>query len=237
MRLLNTQGQTLFFIGCFLVLSSLASAQGNFLEITFPDPDFTNNQQAEYSIEGSAFAINSPDQLLYIERYTEVDSNNRVLVDYFTPDNNRFAQKVLDYTSGLTTPSYHLRDTRDNSENGARVGNESILLLNGIDGEIKQKKISLKDQQVVDAGFASAVRNHWKALQLGDKVDINFAFATQQRNVKLTLQGVEGSQTPAYQGDADWHYFTLTVSNRLLAMFVDSIYLAFDSEQKLMRYY
>lgn len=190
-----------------------------------------------YEIEGEAFSLDDPQRLVYREKYTYMDEQQRVEVDYFTPEGDLFAYKALDFSHSLAMPSYTLSDTRDNSGDGARLESDSIILFSQEQGKRKQKQLHIEERQVIDAGFPHMVVIHWQALLDGEIRDIHFAFADRLRNVRIDLQQVADRESPLYQPGKELYYFSMSVSSRFLALFADPVHLAFDNDQRLIIYY
>lgn len=189
-----------------------------------------------YEITGEAYS-QTKNVIVYREKYTPMDAQQRVEVDYFSPVGQLIAHKWLDFSPGLTTPAYQLVDLRDNSANGARLEENRILVFNrDADGE-NQKTLDMEAYQAVDAGFAAMVVKHWSDLLAGETQPMHFAFPARLRNVSLTLRRESGDATPIHQESKDYYYFSMTVSNSLLALFADPVYLAFDSQRRLRIYH
>lgn len=190
-----------------------------------------------YDITGEAYDQATPATLVYREKYTPMDKQQRVEVHYFSPEGELIAHKTLDFSPGLATPSYELVDRRDNSANGARLQDGKIAVFTRDAGGEDTATLAVRDHQAIDAGFAAMVVRHWDSLLAGEQRQMHFAFAARLRNVSLTLRRESASQTPIHQPDKDYDYFSMTVSNSLLALFADPVHLAFDADRRLRIYH
>ncbi|MDO3385573.1 hypothetical protein QWI17_06955 [Gilvimarinus sp. SDUM040013] len=185
--------------------------------------------QSDIAVAGFAYA-DQGDQWLYREDYI-VLPDNRVEVVYSNQSGDVLARKVLDYKTGLTTPSFYFHDSRFSVTKSAQVTDALITLsLKTSEGEEKTV-LQQESKQVIDAGFTHFVRQHWNELLNDQAVEFFFALPNRGENVELEVRKVtcEGETV-------DVLCFRFELANRFLAMFVDSIALEFDEEMRLTRY-
>ncbi|MDO6745864.1 hypothetical protein [Gilvimarinus sp. 1_MG-2023] len=186
------------------------------------------------AISGFAYTMsdNSDTQApwLYREDYYFL-TDNQVQVFYTNHSEQLIAEKVLDYATGRLTPSFIFEDQRHQISKRVEVNASNVELYLKSGPQSERATLERKKNQVVDAGFTAVVRNNWSALQAGQSIDFFFALPNRATNARLAARQIK---CPARM-QAN-HCFEMALSNRFLAMFVDSITLGFDQQQRLTEY-
>lgn len=189
-------------------------------------------EEREYEIIGAAYHADDTEQLLYEERYTPVDDSGKGEVHYVDPDGERIAEKSLDYSFGETSPSFELRDLRQDLHWSARWSDdeEQIRLTRGSREEPESESVEVKSRQVIDAGFDPFIQGHWDRLMDGERVTFHFAFPNRLTNVRLRAERIDAGDSPIQKQEEDWVYFRIRVNSAVLSLFADNLYLAYDPE-------
>ncbi|ROQ20113.1 hypothetical protein EDC38_0709 [Marinimicrobium koreense] len=189
-------------------------------------------EESEYEIIGAAYHADKIEQLLYEERYTPVNDSGKGEVHYVDPDGERIAEKTLDYSHGETSPSFELRDLRQDLHWSARWSDdeEQIRLTRGSREEPESESVEVKSRQVIDAGFDPFIQSHWDRLMDGERVTFHFAFPNRLTNVRLRAERIEADDSPIQKQEEGWVYFRIRVNSAVLSLFADNLYLAYDPE-------
>ncbi|WP_341938785.1 hypothetical protein [Marinimicrobium sp. C2-29] len=186
----------------------------------------------DYEIEGKAYNVDDIEQLLYVERYTPVDDNDRGEVHYESPEGERLATKTLDYSAGNTKPDYELIDERGDRHWSVTLEDGSLKLSKGPKDDPETDTVSAEDPQVIDAGFDAFVQLEWDKLMDGKRVTFHFAFPNRLTNVRLRAVHIERGDSPIEQDGEDWVWFQIRVDSALMSLFADSLYLAYERDTK-----
>jgi hypothetical protein len=186
---------------------------------------------------GSAYNTGGNQELLYRESYTDMNERGEVLVEYARPDGTAIARKTLYYGDNFSKPGFEMLDLRDNQRLGAFWRGEQLVLVRSGRTALREKPIKPMPPVVVDAGFAHFIQSQWDKLIAGERVRFNFAFPNRLTSVLLVAEEVAGESTPIYREGEAWRYFRIEVANRLMALFADTMYLAYaEQDKKLMVY-
>nr|WP_324258923.1 hypothetical protein [Cellvibrio fontiphilus] len=192
-----------------------------------------------YVVAGTAYEIVS-NQVAYRELYTALDENKSVTVDYFSPDGNLFASKVLSYQGEYFQPGFELQDNRDNEFVAAQFQGARLLLSHGKDGKVNEKVVMDNARLVIDAGFDSYIQMNWDDLIAGKHLKFEFALPLRLSTIQLEARQVKASSSPLRDDNigADWVHFRIAPAKALVSFFADPIYLAYNPNGKyLMRYF
>lgn len=185
---------------------------------------------------GEAYDLDS-DELLYRETHCVNPDKNAREVIYRSNDGRLIARKLLDYSSGLTTPSFvqHNFYSSERVEVELNRGNLTMSVHEiGNPGSKKEKSTKPGDKLpvVIDAGFDEFVRNNWDSLVEGEKKKFLFALVARSSLVELRIRPA----ACAYETGTD-QCFKLELSNWLLRMIAAPIELGYDVEtRQLTRY-
>jgi len=185
---------------------------------------------------GAAYDLQSG-ELLYRETHcVSADGFDRE-VTYQDVAGKLIARKLLDYRSGLITPSFvqHNLYSNESIEVGLDQGAVSMAVID-LDDRVASK-IALEQPDaalpvVIDAGFDGFVRQHWDELVACASREFQFPFADRQSLVDLRIQPLACS----YQTQTD-QCFRLDLASWLLRIVVKPIELGYDaSSRRLTRY-
>lgn len=212
------------FLHLLLALTALATAPGT------------------YATESSGRAIGEArdlktDEFLYREIYCANGNPDEMEVIYRNDEGNLLARKLLDYSSGRTTPSFVQQNFYSSEviEVGLTAGNVTMTVVDAANSETKKASSTRTDGQVpvvIDAGFDEYVRNNWDSLLAGDKHSFLFPFAERDKLVELRIK-----KSACTYPSGTHQCFRLELSNWFIRMLVSPIELGYDPElQRLMRY-
>ncbi len=195
--------------------------------------------EKSYQVVGAAYDLVSK-QLVYRELYTALDENQSVTVDYFSPDGNLFASKVLTYQGEFFQPAFELQDKRDNEFVSAQFQGARLVLSHGKNGKVNEKVIMDNARLVIDAGFDSYIQMNWDTLISGKRLKFEFALPLRLSSIQLEARKIRAAESPLNERDigADWVHFRIAPAKAFVSFFADPIYLAYNPNGKyLMRYY
>lgn len=170
---------------------------------------------------------------LYCEYHTN-EEGKQTQVRYYRPTGELFAQKRLNYRHGAAVPEVWQKDERSGEMHEVRLVEQRWLLSyseNG-DAKVKQKALSLKDVDVIDAGFDHAVRDHWRALVGGQSISLGFASTVSQRSLNLRITQRPQDQCPSIEAQAKC--FWVEADNALVRLFVDPLQLMYNDQRQLV---
>lgn len=180
---------------------------------------------------GRAYDLES-DELLYSETHCVSDDGIKRDVYYRDADSKLIASKLLDYRSGVTTPSFEQHNLY--SSESIEVGFEQgMVSMEVIDTETReplksaQAEPSQKLPLVIDAGFDFFVRRNWDSLVAGDSHEFQFPLADKESLAELRIQAL-GCSYPTQTDQC----FRLDVANWLLRILVKPIELGYDAEAR-----
>lgn len=190
----------------------------------------------DYRVTGKAYHADDADRLLYEERYTPIDGNDQAEVHYVSPEGEAIARKRLDYSRGQSKPSYTLIDERHDLIWSVQwEGDSHLALRQGDRDNPDTKRVSADEPQVVDAGFDGFITEHWDALLEGERLTFYFAFPNRLTNVRLRAERIARSDSQIVDGKDDWVYFRIQVNSRLLSLFADDLFLAYDRDNRQLQ--
>ena len=185
---------------------------------------------------GMAYDLQSG-ELLYRETHCiSSDGLDREVV-YQDPDDKLIARKLLDYTTGETTPSFVQFNhySRESIEVGFDQGSVSMKVIDSDSRSVNKAALAQPGETmpvVIDAGFDGFVRQHWDELLAGAEREFQFPFADRQSLVELRIQPLSCS----YETQTD-QCFRLDLANWLLRVLVKPIELGYDADsRRLTRY-
>jgi len=185
---------------------------------------------------GEAYDLKS-NELLYRETHCVSSDTAAREVIYRNHEGRLLARKLLDYSSGATTPSFvqHNLYSRELIEVALKDDNLTMTVQEIGNPEPKKALSTQTDEKlpvVIDAGFDVFVRDHWETLVAGDKKYFLFPFAERSSLVELRI----GPTSCSYDNETD-QCFRLDLSNWFLRMLVAPIELGYDVESKRLARY
>lgn len=154
---------------------------------------------ASSQYRGQAYAPGSQ-TLLYSETHWVEDGSAglRHVVLYRCADGTPFARKLITAAPGFgTTPDYRFEDARRKyAESVQRQG--AVLNISILDASKQtQRRVSRRDDGLVDAGFDRFVQHNFKALAMGSAMRRPFLLATDFRYLDVRI---DDAQPLRYQG-------------------------------------
>ena len=172
------------------------------------------------------------DELLYSETHCVGEDSAKREVLYKDAEGKLMASKLVDYSSGVTTPSFvqHNLYSSELIEVGFEQGMVSMAIIDADSREVlksAQAQPSQKLPIVIDAGFDAFVRQHWDSLVAGESHEIQFPLADRESLVELRIRRFGCS----YSSQTD-QCFRLDVANWLLRILVKPIELGYDKEDR-----
>ncbi len=205
--------------------------------ITFFSSAILDKKESSLKYFGSATDKTS-DKFYYTEEHEEIKVNDVHLftkIVYKDQKGTVIANKTIDYTKGLTNPSFLQEDLRDGYTEGAEVnGNKvKIIFRKNKNEALKTKTIVVPGKIVVDGGFNYFIKQNWKTIQNGSNVKFNFVAASQLNyftfRVRKDSDGIyNGKKVSIYKMEAD---------NFIVRTLLDPIVLTYDTQNmRLMKY-
>ncbi len=210
--------------GLVLALTALASLPGAYAAET------------SGHVIGEARDLKS-DEFLYREIYCANGNPDEMEVIYRNETGSLLARKLLDYSSGRTTPSFVQQNFYSSEviEVDLKAGNVTMAVLDAVNSEPKKVSSTQTDGTipvVIDAGFDEYVRSNWDSLLAGEKQSFLFPFAERDKLIELRIK-----KTACSYPTENHQCFKLELSNWFVRMLVSPIELGYDPElQRLMRY-
>ena len=184
---------------------------------------------------GLAYDLDSG-ELLYRETHCISADGFDHQVIYRDTDDKLIARKLLDYSTGMTTPSFVQHDHNSRESIRVRLDGDAVSMAI-IDPDRAQNAVALAQPDestpvVIDAGFDGFVRQHWDELVSGGSREFQFPFADRASLVELRIQPT----TCSYETQSD-QCFRLDLSNWFLRALVKPIELGYDAAtRRLIRY-
>jgi hypothetical protein len=130
--------------------------------------------------------------LLYREQHllrSEAGRPRERLVLYRCADGRAFARKRLDYSASAQAPAFALEDRRAGYREGMRRVGARVELYAQARGDATERVAALPGAPAVaDAGFDEFVRAHWRELQAGQALGLQFALPARGRVLSFQVQ-------------------------------------------------
>lgn len=189
--------------------------------------------QASKTVIGEAYDSDSK-QLLYVEKHRYVEGNKHE-VKYYDSDGELFAEKLLSYGQYEQAPAFE--QTNDLRGEWIKVSGQGDQLKveyrEKSDSLVFDKRIKVDDHLLVDAGFDRYVKQHWDALLLHQKREIEYLVPS-----RLTTVGFEVGRVDCLSGTrADAVCFAITPTSWFVSLAVDPITVAYDpNTHNLLRF-
>jgi hypothetical protein len=149
-------------------------------------------------------------------------------ISYRAPDGTPIARKWLDYACSDAAPAFEQEDLRSGKRLGGSWSEGRYRLAYGD----RSKLVRASEELVASSGFDRFVRQHWQALQQGDKVELDFALPARLQTFRLAIARMPADSAP----DRQLLWLRIVPAQALLRMFVAPIELAYDEAQQLKVY-
>ena len=184
------------------------------------------------SVIGTAHDLQT-DAVLYSENHCVVDSLR--YVEYLDSDNQLIAHKLVDYESGLLTPSVvqhnvSLNDVIKVKPVDGSVEMQRRSLSQGLNTKPAKKALNNTLALVVDAGFDNFIKEYWDRLVEGEVVTFQFPAAA-----RVDLFDFNVNRMNCSSGDKSQQCFNLRLDSWLLRMLVDPIELGYDKKSRQLK--
>ncbi|NIB43055.1 hypothetical protein HBA55_25830 [Pseudomaricurvus alkylphenolicus] len=175
---------------------------------------------------GEAYALDDG-RLLYRELH--FIENTRRRVEYRLPDGGLLAQKQLDYNGASTQPSLQQRNWVSGREIEVRRDRDSLAMSYRPDAQrpLREARLVMSRDSVIDAGFDEFVRQHWQPLLAGKTLDFDFLALTRQQWVPLKMQ----RQPCPGRNDGSMLCLQVKAANPLLRLLLEPINLEYRDKQ------
>jgi hypothetical protein len=152
----------------------------------------TARAQATLELQWADARVPGGGALLYREQHllrSEAGRPRERLVLYRCADGRAFARKLLDYSVSAQAPSFALEDRRAGYREGMRRVGARVELYAQARGDKAERVATLSGAPaVVDAGFDEFVRAHWRELESGQPLVLQFALPARGRALSFQLQ-------------------------------------------------
>ena len=176
--------------------------------------------------------------LLYTEQHLLQIDNDRPrerLVVYRCPDGRAFGRKTVAYNDAMpAAPAFAMQDARLGYREGARRDGDGLFTWSdfGASGEPAGERVDETPDLAIDAGFDAYVREHWNALQAGEKLSVDFLVPSRGRAYAFHI--VKRGEVTI--DDAPASVFRLRLGG-LLGWLVSDIDVSYrNSDLRLMRF-
>lgn len=205
------------------------------LIIIFSNSIFIKNDNLKY--QGSATDLKS-NLLYYTEEHEELmnkGTHAMTRITYKNKDGQMIANKLLDYTTGSTTPSFHQEDVRNGHMEAVEVNGNKVKISYKASNEeaLKTKTLNLPNGFVVDGGFNYFIKNNWKTVSEGKIVKFNFVVPSQLDYYTFRLR--KDKETTF--NNKQVIVFMMEADNVFLRTLISPIVLTYDSQtHRLMKY-
>lgn len=178
-------------------------------------------------------------KFLYCEIISQT-SNNQLHINY-TRSEKIFATKDLTFSSSPFTPEVKQADSRSGEKREATIDGKNVVLKYQ---ETQKKKmettsISLKDLDIVDAGFDNFVRARWDELASGKIIPVGFASIAHQKvlPLRISIKPLEKCvQKPADKTSQPQVCIWVDIDNVFLRMLLGNIKLIYDQQHRLQKF-
>lgn len=171
--------------------------------------------------------------------------NNIEEVRYISPDNKILAIKFIDYKKSLINPSFQQKNTLAKEVSQAYWQDNKLHVIFGPNDSSPDKAIISDflpndEKFVIDAGFDHFIRLNWYDLVKGKRIEYDFLLASRFRTFGMYIKQTackKLSLEPNSLLDNKDICFTTDLTNPLLRIITDPIYLRYDSStQNLVQF-
>lgn len=140
---------------------------------------------------GLAYARGN-DKLLYSEEHWIVRNGGaqQHIVLYRCPDGEPFARKRLDGGIGDAAPDFEFEDGRSGYLEGVtgHGGERQVYVRRSRSAPRRSAQLPTPRNAVIDAGFDTYLRKHWKALGSGQDADVAFLVPSRLKYLHLAIR-------------------------------------------------
>lgn len=114
----------------------------------------------------------------------------RRLVLYQCPDGRAFARKTVHERSAAQAPDFDFEDARDGYREGVRSTPEGrvVYVRERAGAPLRERRVALPPNAVIDAGFDASVRQRWDALRAGREVTQPFLLPSRMDFIPVRLR-------------------------------------------------
>lgn len=183
----------------------------------------------------SAYSLET-DELVYVERHLETWREGRLAeraVTYENAEGDVIAEKDVRYGLPAAAPSFEMTDYRTGLVESALVRETNVDLFSGVPEEgDRPKTVALPQGAVVDAGFDAFMRENFKAIDAGEKLEFDFAVPSAGRFFRFEL--VPRGEV-AYRG-TEAILVLMKPASAFLRLLVDPIELVYDRGGRLLEF-
>ena len=184
------------------------------------------------SAVGSAYDLET-NEVLYTENHCVL--NDRRVVEYRDVKDKLIAHKLVDYSSGLLTPSFVQLNVEQNDVIKVKPLDDRVEMQRrnldvGVDQDPQAKNRSSTLALVVDAGFDNFIRQYWDRLLEGEVVTFQFPAAARSELFEFKVNRMNCSY-----GDESQQCFNLRLDSWLLRMMVAPIELGYDKQSRQLK--
>ena len=186
--------------------------------------------------------------------YEEIHHINELIheVNYKNLEGERFANKVINYSSGLSTPSIDFNNSHcdESYQIKSQSGSNKVqsFYSNSCDDNKSQGKIRMESPYVVDAGFDHFIRQNLSTIETKT---LSFDYPSPSRSSNISLKAksfsckklIKDLSTLLSQIDTNhnnksqWQRCVMVRANNwFIAQFLPAIYLAYDNDGFLALY-
>ncbi len=204
-----------------------------------------SNEEAPWAV-GSVYSEDGK-TLLYREHLyaddPDIDHPTRVL--YLTPEGERFAEKVLDYSQSLSAPAVDFRDHRNQArirtssqgERNSQPERIQVAFRPDDSERLRESELRYNDSLIVDAGFDAYIRQNWDELTENARLVANFLVPSRLDTVRVALTETDRSDCRTEQEDIYCFEVRPAGFLRVVSWFVDPIRVAYDQETRRLVLY
>ena len=117
-------------------------------------------------------------------------STARRLVLYQCPDGRAFARKTVRERSAAQAPDFDFEDARDGYREGVRSTPEGriVYVRDRAGAPVRERRVQLPPNAVIDAGFDASVRRRWEDLRAGREVTQPFLLPSRMDFIPVRLR-------------------------------------------------
>ena len=172
-------------------------------------------------------------EILYTEYHCVTDDQR--IVEYRDIEDKLIAHKIVNYSTGLLTPSFVQHNLNQGDMMKVEVIEDRVemqrrVIEEGVDVNPQSKLLKLNLPLVIDAGFDNFIREYWNSLVQGEVITFQFPAAA-----RVDLFDFKVNRMNCSSGDATQQCFNLRLDSWLLRMLVDPIELGYDKESRRLK--
>ncbi|MEI9921289.1 MAG: hypothetical protein WDO14_21265 [Bacteroidota bacterium] len=139
------------------------------------------------------------DKLLYTEEFTDrfIDGQHiETFTDYFDPQHNQIAKRVLDFRKSKFAPDFKTEDLRSGYMEGSETTGDKVRLFHrkNKNSKVDEKIMSIPEPMVVDGGFNQFIKANWSSLEKGETITFHFVIPARLDYFTLRAVMVESNE-------------------------------------------